>query len=240
MFRNRSFKNIKSRAGVTLTELIVGMILLSIFVLTVGALLTNVTRLQRRVIEMTELSALLDSVANPIVRELTNASHSPPVILGEDPDGLVFCDIDEDSPGFCGCDLDCTNEVDGCSSDDCPFNCAGSGENRFTMHIGARRVTYTVDDEGILMRSCDSRSCIDNCEAFGCTDDDCDGHPDCFFREHAVFSKEFYKFRSISFVLEPAPVTGHAYILTITITNDQRNDEILTSRNYAIRPLAMN
>ncbi|MDR2559710.1 MAG: hypothetical protein LBC86_09260 [Oscillospiraceae bacterium] len=69
-------KRIKSNAGVSLTELIIGMALLSIFVLTIGALLTNVTRLQNRVIEMTELNALIDNISNPVVREVSNATHA--------------------------------------------------------------------------------------------------------------------------------------------------------------------
>lgn len=248
MIKIKSFKNIKSKSGISLTELLVGMVLLSIFILTVGALLTNVTRLQRRVIEMTELNALVDNVSNPIIRELTNTSAL-----------LVFCDDD------CECNAGCVPASPGVARDcavtpvsDCPCACRrwGDGNDRFTMFVHGQHgsVTYSISDDGVLVRSCNSPQCAEVCDPLTCDPPcdcavfdpactlvhDCPGH-NCVIGEHPVLSKAFYKGRSASFELVrlPPPVTGVAYILTVTIILDENGAE-LTMRDYAVRPLSLN
>lgn len=71
-------------------------------------------------------------------------------------------------------------------------------------------VAYTVDSDGILLRN---------------------GLP--------VYSKSFYKDKSIKFVCDTASVSGEAYNLTVTIISDSDNTEII-SREYAVKPLSLN
>ncbi|MCL2696984.1 MAG: hypothetical protein FWE74_02745 [Oscillospiraceae bacterium] len=208
-------KRIKSNAGVSLTELVIGMALLSIFVITVGGLLTNVTRLQNRVIDLTELNSLVDNISNKIIRDLTNA------VIPLELCNFAVCKCDEN------CDPNNPNPDERCSDGDCDFNCAG-GKNRFALVLSSEgSVVYSVDNSvenrGALFRSCNT----DSCPIAGCL-----GHP--------VLHKDFYKFKSVNFVLEPAATgTGTAYVLTISITEDS-DGRILTSREYAIRPIALN
>ncbi|MCL2638301.1 MAG: hypothetical protein FWD48_08000 [Oscillospiraceae bacterium] len=216
-------KNIKSNAGVSLTELIIGMALLSIFVVTVGGLLTNVTRLQTRIIDLTELSTLSDTLSNSIVKELNNA-FAP----------IGFCNYDSATANFCGCTTGCdpSDITVGClSAMPCPVSCAGDGADRFTVLIsGIGNVEYSVDADGALFKSCDSPQCI----ALGILD--CPGHP--------VLAIEYYKSRRMTFTLEPATVgTGVAYLLTVTLTtneDDPAERRELTTRQYAVRPFTLN
>jgi hypothetical protein len=208
-------KRLKSNKGITLSELMVGLVVLSILILMVGALMTNVTGMQRRAIELTELNTLVDNVSNPIVKDLTNIAAGAPV---------VFCNF-----AICQCTDDCTADV--CDSAIiCPFNCVGVGINRVTINIsGLGSVTYSIDDEGVLFKSCISPECPDF-----------DPNPALNCNGHAVYQKDYYKNRSILFTVEDAPGTGVAYILTVILTDDRRGGIELLSRQYATRPMSLN
>jgi hypothetical protein len=189
-----------------MTELLIGMILLSMLVVMVGTLLTNVTRMQHRVIDLTELNSLIDNVTNPLIRELSNAAAE-----------LRFCDP--------GCPCDGSTCPPDCPTT-CPCNCAAwGGVNRVTFIIrGLGPVTYSVNNEGVMFRTCDSPDCPIV---------DCIGHP--------VLSKEYYKFRSVNFVVEEATVgTGTSYVLTVTITADEEGGRELIVRDYAVKPFVLN
>jgi hypothetical protein len=185
----------------------VGLVVLSLLIVAVGALMTNVTSMQRKAIELTELNTLVDNVSNPIIKDLSNIASGSPVL---------FCDA------ACTCNGACPV---GCASP-CPCNCAfwGNGVNRVTIRVsGVGAITYSVDADGVLFKSCNSTECpIVNCAG------------------HAVYQKDYYKSRSINFALEDAPGTGTAYVLTVTLTDDRRGGDELLSRSFASRPLSLN
>lgn len=56
-----------------------------------------------------------------------------------------------------------------------------------------------------------------------------------------VYSKPFYKEKSLSFILNAeSGAAGVAYILTVRILSDQDGGGEMISRDYAVRPLALN
>jgi prepilin-type N-terminal cleavage/methylation domain-containing protein len=211
-------KRLKSNAGMTLTEVLIGMFLLSLLALAVGALLIQVTRLQHGAIELAELNSLIDNVSTPVIRELANVSVE-----------INFCDDD------CDCDETCDPAVpDPAHTALCDCECEfwGNGENRFTMFIrGLGSVVYSIVDIGgvndeahVLFRNCGESSL--------CPIIDCDGHP--------VLQRDFYKNRTPSFELREVATGGGGvgYILSVEIRSEITGSTII--REYAVSPLALN
>ena len=66
-------KILKNKKGLTLVELIIGMVVLSIILIMASAVLLPTLQFQRRANELAEQNALLDNLANQIVYDLSRA-----------------------------------------------------------------------------------------------------------------------------------------------------------------------
>jgi len=70
-------KLLKSNKGMTLTELMVGIAILSILMMTVSTVFMQMSRLQQRTLDMSEINSLVDNVANPMVSDLLSTNTVP-------------------------------------------------------------------------------------------------------------------------------------------------------------------
>lgn len=219
-------KRLKSNKGMTLTELLVSIAMLSLLMLGISNAFLPMTRLQRNVLDFAEVNTLLDNIANPIIRDLSASAKPPVPICGV----CVNClNIDCEDPGPCGEPIPECNICDGIPNiacfkkpcADCPV-CEASVcslvtgiPNYLVLTINSRRdIIYRVDGNGMLQRS---------------------------FRgnENPVYPANFYGEKRISFEWRAVPNPNlNAYILTITVFD--RNDRVLGDRIYAINPLVLN
>lgn len=164
-------KILKCKKGMTLVELIVGVMIFTVITTIASAVLAQMVRVYSQSNELAELNTLLDNVANHIVSDISNAT-TPLVNIGID--------------------------------------------NEITVVIDTNTITYTVAGDGTLLRSAGGAAPI------------------------PILPKTFYKNKSVGFVLNLSPSgTGTAYMLTVTIHSDHNGSPII-SRDYAIRPLALN
>jgi prepilin-type N-terminal cleavage/methylation domain-containing protein len=213
---NIFIKRLKSNKGVTLSELLVGMFILAILLSAIYALFSQVTRSQKDIIDMSELNSLLDNVSNPIISDLSNAYE------------VLFC-----NPA-CTCDESCDPDdpaaVAACTSV-CNCRCVIWGRNidKLTMRLGGvGNIVYYIGADGSLFKNCISPLCpVADCEG------------------HAVLHKDFYKRRSVSFLINPAtdpfgtPYNPQgSFTLVIIITSDS-DDSDWIRREYSIRPLTI-
>lgn len=147
-------------------ELIVGLMLLSIIATAAGASLAPMMKAYAKANDIAEWNTLLDTVANQMVSELSEATADMP-------------------------DLGKPNEIT-------------------IVKDNLNDVKYTVDTDGVLLRNGKS-----------------------------VFSKSYYKQKSVSFSCDPATgAAGTAYIVSVTVSSDKSGESI--SRKYAVRPLVLN
>jgi prepilin-type N-terminal cleavage/methylation domain-containing protein len=230
------FKKLKNRKGMTLTELLVGIAVFSILMLTVTTVFMQMVRLQQRAVAMSELNTLVDNVANPIISDLLGSTHvcnvACPVAIPPcnnfDPDIIhmtvsrmsvryristgcaTTCICCNGSCGFVPCDSSC-------GVNPCDFSCGAVPCN------GACGATGFHPPAGILLRN-----------------------------GRAVLADDFYKGRNVALAFgiiceaEGASCVcidsnRHevAYSLTVTITDAQTGADI-TSRTYSVRPLMLN
>jgi hypothetical protein len=210
-------KRLVGNKGVTMIELIVGMTIFFILVLTVNGIFMSMSRMQNRVIELSEMNGLLDNVANPIVSDLLNASGNISTFQENHliiPQGNItysvhYCDT---CPGC----HDCITA--GCADpDSCALVCDPSC-------LPACAVPCDPEVVGVLLRNCNSPACPSPCS----------GHP--------VLPAGFYKGKQVRFILEqllPAdvPVGVTAYRLTVRI---QKDGVDVAVREYDVRPLRLN
>lgn len=80
---------IKDKSGMTLTELIVGLVLFAIITITASAILAPLLKVYTKANELAECNTLLDNVAAQIIKDLSNATV---VIAGLDDDDDVLTD----------------------------------------------------------------------------------------------------------------------------------------------------
>jgi hypothetical protein len=233
---------LKSNKGVTLTELLVGIGMLALFLSAISLLFSGLNRSRDAVIELAELNTLLDNISAPIIRDLTNTATR-----------LNFCDEPACKPADPNCEA-----VNSCI---CVCHSNPLTVDEISIPLGGISIVYTICDdaacacggENILVLDCRSVECnvvlpcneaacqaltvcnIANC---GC---------DCHNHHHPVLQKAFYKGKSVSFTVAPAPAaSGVTYILTVTVYRDVDGapsisfmNEVI-SREYAIRPLGLN
>ena len=68
---------LKSKKGLTLVEVVIGMLVLSLIILMAGSTLAPMMRFQRRTNELAEQNFLLDNLANHIVYDLSMTMEEP-------------------------------------------------------------------------------------------------------------------------------------------------------------------
>jgi prepilin-type N-terminal cleavage/methylation domain-containing protein len=110
----RILKTLKSKSGVTLMELIVGVVIFAIITTAVSAVLAPMLRAYSHANELAELNALLDTIANPIKNDMSDATD-PLEKLGIDNeilipintntikytiggDGVLLCSVNDSPP----------------------------------------------------------------------------------------------------------------------------------------------
>lgn len=86
-------KNLKEKKGMTLIELIVGMMMFAILTAAVSAVLVPMLRVYARANEFAECNTLLDNVANQIIKDLSNATKE--LDLSADETILITIELDE-------------------------------------------------------------------------------------------------------------------------------------------------
>ena len=70
-------KILKSKKGLTMVELIIGMVILSIIISMATAVMAPMMQFQRQANELAEQNALLDNLANQIVHDMSKAIDKP-------------------------------------------------------------------------------------------------------------------------------------------------------------------
>ncbi|MCL2079538.1 MAG: type II secretion system GspH family protein [Oscillospiraceae bacterium] len=70
-------KILKSKKGLTLVELIIGIIVMSVILVAISGVVMPMMRFQARAIEVAEQNAMLDSLANQIIYDLASAIDTP-------------------------------------------------------------------------------------------------------------------------------------------------------------------
>ena len=129
-----SKKIAKNNQGVTLVELVIAVMLLSIITASVSAVFLPILRLQRRSVEVAELNALMDNIANPIINDLSYTYEIP---AWQDPDTGDFIVI---------------NKVNSLDNED--LEGPAFGENTLAISlVNKYDVIYSVDEDGILRRN---------------------------------------------------------------------------------------
>jgi len=167
-------KVLKNKKGITLVELLVGLLLLSIIVAAAGSTIAPMLKVYSKANEIAEWNTLLDNLANQMVSDLSEMTV--PI---------------EDQPG------------------------AGPWSDNITFTAGWRTITYTVDANGMLLKSINSAA------------------------PHLVLPADFYKRKSVGFSIREE-VPERAYMLTVSITPPAGETGETISRDYAIRPLVLN
>jgi len=135
MFR---LKRLTDNKGVTLVEVLIATMLFMMLMATVGSVFVQMFRMQDSVLETSELNGMVDSIANPIIEELLNASDAD-VMLGSlgavnkvvIPRNSMRVTYSVHTAADCGthtchdCDECSDCAVDGCCADPdtCPKNC---------------------------------------------------------------------------------------------------------------------
>jgi hypothetical protein len=229
----KHFIKLKSKKGVTLTELLVGMGMFALFLSAISLLFSGLNRSRDTIIELAELNTLLDNVSAPIIRDITNATRELFAGCGcvpEDCD-ILFCELDPTCDGT-GCACIC--------HDDCGHPPPSTGIDEISIPLGAGGIS-------IVYSICIDAACAcggENILVLDCRSVECTIAGD---HHHPVLQKAFYKGKSVSFIVEEAPAaSGVTYILTIIIYRDVNgipspifNNEVIR-RDYAIRPLSLN
>jgi type II secretory pathway pseudopilin PulG len=90
----------------------------------------------------------------------------------------------------------------------------GSAADTISIQIKTNNRTYSVDGEGVLLRSSDGGVPV------------------------PVLSKDFYKRKSVTFSYAVDTSNGIAYDITVEIWSDQF-DRILAERTYAVKPIVL-
>jgi prepilin-type N-terminal cleavage/methylation domain-containing protein len=166
-------KILKSKKGMTLTELIAGMMLFAIITAAVSAVLAPMLRTYARANDLAELNTLLDNLANHIISDLSKAT----AIGNVGTQNIISITIDTD--------------------------------------IVEYTVEHAGDDAGALLKRVNGSA------------------------PTPVFVKDFYKNKSVSFLVTPES-SGSAYTLTVRILDRDNSPIPMISRDYAVRPLALN
>jgi prepilin-type N-terminal cleavage/methylation domain-containing protein len=169
-------KLLKSQKGMTLVELVVGMVMFAIAVGAIGSIMVPTLRVYAEANEFAESNNLVDTLANQILDDLSEATAVTP------------------------------------------------GTGTFTFSMDTRTVMYSLDtsggdSDGILLR-----------QATSATVTSASPMP--------VFTKDFYKRKSVSVLTLSGPSSNGVYQLTIGIERDDGSGTI-PPRTYAVRPVAV-
>ena len=187
-------KLLKCKKGLTLIELIVGIVMFSIIAIAISTALAPTLFSYMRANDFAEYNALLDNIANQMINDLSQSTDKP-----------VF----DDTAGAGGWAID--------------------NSGRLTITTNIRVITYSLRQADV--RVIDNIGGVLQKEGIN-TDGDLE-----FFD---VFSEDFYKRKSLSFMLEDVPGTVPAYTLTLRLRENSNLGNIFEiSREYAVRPLML-